>query len=1059
VTVRRLVVVFLAVMVLAAVGTSFYFDSPTHVANAKRPHSLHTRSVSPVSIPMFFEANQGQTDSRVKFVSRGHGYNLFLTADEAVLELQPSAVSKEPASDVIRMQLAGSNSAARVSGTEPLLGKSNYFIGNDPAKWHRGIPQYARVNYESVYRGVNLTYYGTQRQLEFDFRVAAGADPNQIALNFEGASIRLDAGELVLSTGHGDVRFHAPRIYQSDGDTRRTVAGRFRRLADNKIGFQIGPYDHGRELVIDPVISYSTYLGGSGIESFTQIAVDSGLNMYVAGSTTSSDFPGATPPRPGPPNVFNVFVAKIDPSGSALLYATYLGGTGPDLAAGIAVISGQDGFDPTVAGTTSSNNFPTTVDAFQTSASGTHGFLTKLDANGGLTPGFAYSTYLAGNGVDSVSGLAVDKTQAAFVTGTTTSTNSLSGFPSTANAYQPCPFRPGTTCDITTGPPQFFASKINTTGSGTGSVLYSTYLGGDNPTNAVSQGGGIAVDTSGRMYFTGSTNTLGVAGPNDEPPFPLLNAQQKCLNEAGLKTNCSANPPSTLDAILVKINPKVVGTASLVYSTFLGGGANDFGRAVALDGSTNAYVTGETFSVPWNLASSFQEAYGGAGDAFIAKVTNPSGSSTVYPLSYFTYIGGSGEDIGVGIAVDSVQGAHLTGSTTSPDFPVTDNNNLPPFGGNTDAFVGLISTTSAAGNYLGFLGGDNLDQGTSIALNANLDSSPAFVAGLTQSDNFPSNPTQPPLQASLSGAQDAFVARIGSRSDFLLTPDPPKVSPSPGTVGNQVTFTFVFQNKGPDPASNVVFNGTLPASGATFSSANSSPGGDCQAQSARVTCNIGTVAKGAVATVNVVLIPLAGTTLLTVVPTLSVNSGAFVLFTQGSVQIDDFSIKADPASVTINAGDSTSFVATLAPVPGNSTYAHAISLSKTGLPANSEGKFTLTPVTMSGSTPVTSTLNITTTARPVNGGSLLRGGPLRASWLPVAGLSLLGLGVGFKRRRWIAGTLLGLLTGLILLQVACGSSSSNSGTSGGTPAGTYLVTITGTSGSASHNTRVTLIVN
>jgi uncharacterized repeat protein (TIGR01451 family) len=371
-----------------------------------------------------------------------------------------------------------------------------------------------------------------------------------------------------------------------------------------------------------------------------------------------------------------------------------------------------------------------------------------------------------------------------------------------------------------------------------------------------------------------------------------------------------------------------------------------------------------------------------------------------------------------------VQAAHITGSASSQvNFPVTTNNNLPPFGGNTDAFIGLISTTSAAGNYLGFLGGGNLDQGTSIALDPNLDSSPTFVAGITQSAPFPNNPAQPPLQPGLSGPQDAFIALIGSRSDFVLNPDPPKANPSPATVGNQVTFTFVFQNSGPDPASNVIFSGTLPTSGFTFSSANASPGGACPSPVAsKVTCSIGTVAAGANATVTVVLIPATGTTSLTVVPTLSANGGVFKAFTQGSVQINDFSIKADPPSVTITAGESTSFVVTLAPVPVNATYANAISVSQTGLPTASTGTFTSTSVT---------------------------------------GLSLLGLGVGagFRRRRWLAGMLLGLLAGLILLQSACGNSGSSTPPTGGTPAGTYPVTITGSSGSASHNTRVTLIVN
>jgi uncharacterized repeat protein (TIGR01451 family) len=1060
-------VVSATLVVAAAVGL-VYLAPKVAAVSASGATVSSEPPVSRVSLPLFFEPNQGQTDARVKFLARGSGYGLFLTADEAVLKLQRptggreplAAMSQESTASVIRMRLDGAAHAPRVTGAETLAGKSNYFIGNNPKKWRSGIPQFARVNYQSVYPGIDLAYYGNQGQLEYDFRIAPGANPSQIALHFDGASTRLDAGELVLATPQGDVRFHAPYIYQQVDNEKRAVAGSFRQLAENKVGFEIGSYDRSRELVIDPVLTYATYLGGGGVESFTQIAVDVGLNMYVAASTTSSDFPVTDGSSLHGTNA-DILVAKINPAGSALIYATYLGGTGTELAAGIAVIPGQDGLDATVAGTTTSSDFPFTPEAFQTTASGTHGFLTKLDTNGGLGP-FAYSTYLAGNGTDTVTGLAIDRSQKqhAFVTGTTTSTNSADGFPSTTNAYQPCPFQPGITCTIASGPTQFFASQINTAGTGKSSMLYSTYFGGNNPTTpspAQSIGSGIAVDASERMYFTGSTNMLGVIGPNGENPFPLLNAQQSCLDEAGLTSGC-AQGQTKLDAILVKINPAIVGTGSLVYSTYLGGSSDDFGHAVSVDSSGNAYVTGETFSNPWNLNSSVQTSYGGAGDAFIAKVTNPTGTNTIFPLTFFTYLGGSGEDTGQDIVVDNVQAAHVTGWTASADFPVTATNNLPPFGGATDAFVALISSTGSAGNYRGLIGGSGLDQGTSIALDPNLDSSPAFVAGITQSGDFltHSTPLNPPLQNTLKGSQDAFVAQIGSLSQFVPDVDPPTVNPSPASVGNQVTFTFVFDNDGPDPASNVVFQGLLPSSGFTFSSASSTPGGTCQNPvNATVTCPIGNVAQGAKATVTVVLIPTVGTTNLTVTPKLSANGGVFQQFKEGTVQVTDFAISADPKTVTITAGESTSYILTLTPKP---TYANTITVSHSSLPTASTGTFTSSSVTISGNTPVTTTLNISTTARPVQTGQLQRGGPIYATWLPIGGLSLLGLGAGLKRRRWLAGTLLGLLIALVLWLPACGNSSSTTPSTGGTPAGTYTITLTGASGSISHNYPVTLIV-
>jgi uncharacterized repeat protein (TIGR01451 family) len=1024
---------------------------------------------------MFFEANQGQTDSRVKFLSRGHGYGLFLTADEAVLKLQRLAVSPQPsASNVIRMHLEGGNAAARVSGAELLPGKSNYFIGNDPSKWHRGIPQYARVNYESVYPGIDLTYYGHQGQLEYDFRVSPNADPNQIALTFDGASTRLDSGDLVLSTGHGDVRFHAPYIYQLDGHAKKIVKGSFRKMADNKIGFQIGTYDHTSALVIDPSLSYFTYLGGSLNESNVQVGIDSALNIYLAGSTDSADFPVTN--GSAKTGTRNLFIAKLNPAipppQSELVYATYIGGTGADDLAALAVDSGGLVY---LGGITTSTAFPTSSNAFQTvpAGLGTHGFVTKLDGNGVLS----YSTYLSGTNssgstLDLITGLAIDAKGDAFVTGTTNSTDSATGFPSTPSGYQLTPL----------AATQFFASKINTAPQpGAPSMLYSTYFGGGNPAQPQITGGGIAVDNGGNTYITGATDFIfDPAGVNDNPRtnFPILNAQQACLDQGPTITACDLNQ-TVLDAFVAKINPNRVGTVGLIYSTYLGGSLDDAGLGITVDSAGNAYVAGQTLSPDWTPPTSlapFQTTFGGGGvnnhDAFIAKIGNPTQTSPIYPLSYFTYLGGTGDDIGQAIAVDAVGGAHVTGSTNSPDFPVIDPlADQLSFGGATDAFVASILTASsgkALGDSVSFLGGSAEDHGLGIVVDVN---STTYVSGITRSTNFP-KPTSPPaplpFQGNLNPApnqDDAFLVRIGQTSGFIVPPDGlPTVSPNPASLGNQVTFTFTVVNNGPDPAAHVIFSGTFPTAGVTFNSASASPGGTCQPPvNGTVLCNVGSVAVNSKVTATVVLTPTTGTTSLGVAASLSANGGGFVPIPCPDpcpipVPVTDFAISAAPTSVTINAGESTSYVVTLTPLP---TYASAISVSDTGLPTASTGTFTATSVTIPGNSPATTTLNIKTTARPVNTGSLLRGGPLYATWLPVGGLSLLGLsvGAGFKRRRWLAGMLLGLLAGLIVLQAACGNSSSTPTPTGGTPAGTYPITITGSSGSASHNTRVTLIVN
>jgi len=1063
---------------MAAAGIFYYFGSATPVAHAKNSPSA-SHSASKISLPMFFEANQGQTDARVKFLSRGRGYGLFLTADEAVLSLHaqtrraapPAATSNsESASNVIRMRLAGANSAARVSGAELLPGKSNYFIGNDPAKWHRGIPQYARVNYEAVYPGIDLTYYGHQGQLEYDFRLAPGADANQIALTFDGATTRLDHGDLVLSTENGDVRFHAPYIYQPDGHAKRTVTGSFRQLGDNKVGFQIGKYDRTRELIIDPSLSYFTYLGGSGTETNPQVAVDPSLNIYLAGTTDSVDFPETN--GSGKTGTRNVFVAKLNPATplpfSQLIYATYIGGNGADDTAALSVDSSGQAY---VAGSTTSTNYPFTANAFQQipAGPGKHGFMTKLDSNGSTT--LLYSTYLSGTNlsgstIDLVTGLAIDTRGDAFLTGTTTSTDSATGFPSTPSGYQL------TSLAAT----QFFASKIDTGKAGPQSMAYSTYFGGATPAAPQITGGGIAIDNGGNMYITGGTDFL--FDPNAPPPpaartnFPILNAQQSCLDGAPSVTACDLNQ-TALDAFVAKINPNRVGTVGLIYSTYLGGTVDDAGLGIAVDAAGNAYVTGETLSSDWTPPTTiapFQTTFGGSGinvhDAFVAKIGNPTGSLSTFPLTYFTYLGGSGDDVGQSIAVDGVQGVHVTGSTSSPNLVV-----LNPlveqltYGGATDAFVAQILTTSsgrAAGDYLTYLGGNAEDHGTSVVVDVN---NTVYVTGPTKSPDFPrplSPPAPPPLQGSLNGgSQDAFLSVISASSAFAEPSDaPPTASPNPASLGNQVTFTFTFVNNGPDPAAGVVFKGTFPSVGVTFNSATSSPGGTCPAPvNATVLCNVGPVAVAAKVTVSVVLTPTTGTTSLNVTPFLSANGGNFKLFTSlAPVPVTDFSIGVAPPSVTITAGESTSFVATLTPNP---TYASAISMSDSGLPTASTGTFTSTSVTLSGGSASTTTLNISTTVRPVTTGSLFRGGPLYAAWLPIGGLSLLGVGVGagFKRRRWLAGMLLGLIAGLILLQSACGGSSSSATTTGGTPAGTYTIVITGSSGSASHNQRVTLIVN
>jgi hypothetical protein len=1125
---------FLALAVLATAGVVLYFGTAVHAAKASGPALTKRKSAADkplasksLSLPLFFEPNQGQTAPQVKFLARGSGYGLFLTADEAVLKLQqarpnPQMATAVPApapSSVIRMKLDGANSAASVSGSEPLPGKSNYFIGNDPAEWRSNVPQFARVEYKSIYPGVDLVYYGDQGQLEYDFRVAPAADPNQIVLSFQGASAHIvsgdsgGSGDLILSTANGDIRFHAPRVYQpaapesanASGKAEKPVVGCFRQLAGNKIGFTIGDYDRSRELVIDPVLTYSTYLGGStGAEGLVKVAVDTGGLIYVAGSTTSPDFPLNTfyPNNPpyqshlGGSNAQNIFIAVINPTlvppqyacgqmpppycPAQLVYATYLGGSGIDSLAGVAVDLDLSIY---VAGSTTSTNFPTTSNAFQTSATftgtQTHGFLSKISNTSAINTiiyGLSYSTYLAGNGTDTVTGLAIDTAQDAFVTGVTTSSNpatQLNPFPASPNGYQTVSNSPGNN--------QFFASKIYTGGTGAASVLYSTYFGGAIPAAAAAIGGGIAVDPppagTVNMYITGTTNML--PGTSTTPGFPLFNAYQSCLDQAS-STTCNGTNPTNTDAFVAKINPNQVSTSSLVYSTYAGGSGNETGTAIAADTSGNAYITGSTNSTDWIIPpNGFQTAYGGGDDdAFILKIGSLVGS--IYPLTYFTYLGGNGDDIGEDIKVDTVQSAHVAGSTTSTNFPTTVDTYQPMPGGGGDAFVASISTSTGGtianpnGDFSTYLGGSKLDQGTGVAIDV---FGATYVAGNTQSTNFPVSAN--PFQSTLPGSPAAFVSELGASSQLVVSNATTSPSPSPVAAGTQVAFTFDIANLGPDNASNVNFYALVPTTGLASNPTAKVTGGTgtCGPVSGNtILCNIPTLSVCNVnpcttpASVEVDITPsITGnyqnnSTPLSVSGQASANNGPVQGIVSQPVNVVDFSISASPTRQTINDGDTAQIQVIFCPTNKfgyNATITPSQTTSPSMVTANTP-TFNPTNPTLAGSACTTTTLSIATVPRPVTSGSLLRRGSFYAAWLPVGGLSLVGLGIGAsrKRRRWLVGAVLGFIAGIILLQPACGSASSTNTTTGGTLAGQYTVNLVGNAGTgASHNYAVVVQVN
>jgi len=708
-------------------------------------------------LPLAFEANQGQTDPQVKFVSRGAGYSLFLTTSEAVLTLRRAsryepnsprakALRQEEGSAVLHMKLVGANAkTTEVSGKDELPSKSNYFIGNDPKKWRTNVRQYARVRYANLYPGVDLVYYGNQRELEYDFVLQPGADPDSIRLRIEGASkLRLDSGDLVLSSPGGDVRLRRPFAYQEMNGAKKEIRSHYVMRSEHEVGFRIGSYDRGQPLIIDPVLAYSTYLGGGADDAALDIAVDSAGNAYVTGFTSSIDFPTA--------NAFqsaygggssDVYVTKINAAGSALVYSTYLGGSSDfDVGQSIAVDSVGSVY---VTGATGSPDFPT-VNPIQATNHGIRdAFVTKISPDGSA---LVYSTYLGGSGDDYGWGIAVDSAGNAHVTGDTPSRD----FP-IVKALQPT-FHEGANFNS-------FISEINAAGS---ALIYSTYWGGSG-----GEGGSrVAVDAARNTYIGGYTFS---------PDFPTANAIQPTY--AG-----------NVDAYLTKLSAD---GQTVIYSTFLGGSGFEYGWDVAVDSAGNAYMTGFTQSTDFPTAHALQPTNHGGSDAFVAKI-NPSGNAFVFS----TYLGGSDTDLGTSIAADSSGNAYVGGYTKSKNFP-TASAIQPTNHGGFDAFVAEISGDGSALLYSTYLGGtaneSEFDAGyrdLGIAVDS---AGSAYVAGTTKSADFPITPLA--FQQSLKGGADAFVAKIASQTTppvitLSVTPKvlwPPNGKMVPVSVSGTITDT------------------------------------------------------------------------------------------------------------------------------------------------------------------------------------------------------------------------------------------------------------------------------
>jgi len=726
-------------------------------------------------LPLAFEANQGQTDSQVKFLSRGAGYGLFLTPTEAVLTLKPSALSNQhsakqmPGSAVLRMKLLNANPKTIVSGQDELPGKSNYFIGNDPKKWHTDVPQYAKVRYAKVYPGVDLVYYGNQRELEYDFVLQPGAKPEAIRLGIEGASkLRLERGDLVLTSAAGEVRLRSPRIYQEVNGVRQEVRGGYVVTGKKEVGFRVSSYDRNRALVIDPSLAYSTYFGGSGDDGVRAVAVDTAGNAYVTGSTSSPDFPIVGALQNTYRGNVDAYVSKLNADGSELLYSTYLGGSGGDGALSIAV----DATGIYLTGDTDSWDFPTRNPIQPTNHGSKDAFVTKINAAGN---DLVYSTYLGGSDWESGWGIAVDALGNAHVRGDTRSND----FP-VFRAIQPTRHGYVFSC---------YVAELNADGS---ALLYSTYWGG----NAGEGGVGIGVDAEGNTYVGGYTFST---------DFPTVNPIQDHL--AGEQ-----------DTFLSKFSAD---GQTVIYSTYLGGTGDERSEGFTVDSWGNAYTVGYTTSTDFPIANAIQPTNHGGYDAFVAKV-NAAGNALIYS----TYLGGSGDDQATGVAVDSAGNAYVSGFESSTDFPVVDPIQAANHGGR-DAFVAKIASDGSQLLYSTYLGG-SADEGSWRDVNVAVDSAgSAYVAGITWSVDFPITPLA--FQQSLKGGMEAFVAKIvgGEPTTTGLTS-----SPNPSNYGQSVTFTATVTAASGTPTGTVIFydgssqlgSATLANGKASFSTSSLSAG-------------------------------------------------------------------------------------------------------------------------------------------------------------------------------------------------------------------------------------------
>jgi hypothetical protein len=709
--------------------------TPSH-APAPRAEGLAAPSYG--NLPLYFEENNGQTDPQVRYFARAGGYSLFATDSRIAFNLildEPLAPKQshrldfadlESRDESVRptrtyglyLDFVGANASPTISGESVQESISSYFRGS-PDQWVTAVSHFEKVRYTDLYPGIDAVFYGSAQQVQYDFIVASGADPSRIQLRFdpvERITLAKD-GDLQLSLGDRVLTMNAPYTYQTIDGEEREIESSF-VLNDGTVTFSVGAYDSALPLVIDPVIVYSGYIGGSSTDRGVSIAVDSSGSAYITGYTGSSE---TTFPEVGGPDLTynsgseDAFVAKINPAGTALIYAGYIGGAGIDTGIGIAVDSSGNAY---ITGWTESNeaSFPEVGGPDLIHNGGFDAFVAKINPAG---TALVYAGYIGGSGNELGYRIAVDSGGNAYITGWTES--SETSFPEVGGPDL-----------IYNGSADAFIAKVNPTGT---ALVYAGYIGGTN----IDIGQGVAVDSNGSAYITGETNS-------SDDGFPEVGGPDLWYNGGA-------------DAFVVKINP--AGTA-LVYAGYIGGwDGEDYGRSIAVDSSGSAYVTGETnsdYGFP-KVGGPDLSYNGGTYDAFVAKV-NPAGTALVYA----GYIGGTGFDYGAGIAVDSSGSAYITGWTDSSEssFPVMAGPDLSYNGGTYDAFVAKVNPTGTMLAYAGYIGGTGSDRGLGVAVDS---SGSAYITGETNSaqTSFPII-GGPDLTYNGGGDLDGFVAKVDLRS-------------------------------------------------------------------------------------------------------------------------------------------------------------------------------------------------------------------------------------------------------------------------------------------------------